>query len=210
MTFGLLLAAAVAGAAYVLSPGPAFLALLGIGAGQGRRAGALFLTGHLVGDTLWAFLSLLAIIGAQTIGSFVFDALGLACGAYLIWLGARAIAVRRDDVGGTTTDVRRPLARGLVFGLSNPKAYPVSVAMFTAVLGEYADSLGWRAFGPLLMAALVGFVCADGLLIAVIGARAVRQAYRRHALLVTRISGVLFVGFGLHAIASALPGLLRG
>ncbi|HEY0182221.1 MAG TPA: LysE family translocator [Rhodopila sp.] len=209
MTFGLLLASALSGAAYTLAPGPAFLALLGIGASRGRRAGALFLGGHFVGDVLWASLSLTAIIGARTIGTLFFDALGLACGIYLCWLGVRSATARRGADGMVTTEPRRPLLRGLAFGLSNPKAYPVAVAMFTALLARYASALDWSAFAPLLAAACLGFVAADAVLIAVIGAGIVRRFYRKHALWVTRVSGVLFLGFGAHAIATAAPGLWR-
>lgn len=209
MTLGLLLASAASGAAYTLTPGPAFLALLGIGAGQGRRAGALFLCGHFAGDVLWASLALIAILGARSFGSVAFDLLGLLCGAYLCWLGARAVAVRRDAGGALATEPRRPLLRGLAFGLSNPKAYPVAVAMFTALLAGQAAALGWGAFPALLGAACVGFLVADGVLIALIGARVVRGLYRRHAIWVTRASGVLFLGFGLHAIAGAGQGLAR-
>ncbi len=209
MTFGLLLASALSGAAYTLAPGPAFLALLGIGASRGRRAGALFLCGHFVGDVLWASLSLAAVIGARTVGTLVFDVLGLVCGAYLCWLGLRSAMARRGADGTVTTEPRRPLVRGLAFGLSNPKAYPVAVAMFTALLARYASALDWNVFAPLLTAACVGFVAADAVLVAVIGAAMVRRFYRRHALWVTRISGVLFLGFGVHAIATAGPGVWR-
>jgi threonine/homoserine/homoserine lactone efflux protein len=209
MTFGLLLASALSGAAYTLAPGPAFLALLGIGASRGRRAGAFFLCGHFVGDVLWASLSLTAIIGARTVGTLFFDVLGLVCGIYLCWLGVRSATARRGADGTVTTEPRRPLLRGLAFGLSNPKAYPVAVAMFTALLARYASALDWSAFAPLLAAACVGFVAADAVLVTVIGAAIVRRFYRRHALWVTRVSGVLFLGFGAHAIASAGPGVWR-
>jgi threonine/homoserine/homoserine lactone efflux protein len=209
MSFGLLLASALSGAAYTLAPGPAFLALLGIGASRGRRAGALFLSGHFVGDVLWASLSLTAIIGARTIGTLFFDALGLACGLYLGWLGLRAVTARRESDGSVSTEPRRPLLRGLVFGLSNPKAYPVAVAMFTALLARYASALDFSAFVPLLAAACAGFVAADLVLIAVVGAGVVRRFYQQHALWVTRASGLLFLGFGAHAIATAGPGLWR-
>ena len=102
-----------------------------------------------------------------------------------------------------TAAPRQPLLRGLAFGLSNPKAYPVAIAMFTALLAEHAASLGWSAFPALLAAACVGFLCADILLVGMIGAGPVRRFYRRHALWVTRVSGVLFLGFGLHAIMTA-------
>jgi threonine/homoserine/homoserine lactone efflux protein len=209
VTLGLLLASAVSGAAYTLAPGPAFLALLGIGAGSGRRAGALFLAGHFVGDVVWASLSLVAIIGARTMGTLVFDILGLVCGAYLCVLGWRAVTVRRGADGSLTTEPRRPLIRGLAFGLSNPKAYPVAVAMFTALLAGHASALDWSSFAPLLAAACVGFVIADIILVTVIGASLVRRIYRRHALWVTRISGVLFLGFGLQAISASGSALLR-
>jgi threonine efflux protein len=209
VTFGLLVASALAGAAYTLAPGPAFLALLGIGASRGRKAGALFLCGHFAGDVLWASLSLTAVVGARSIGTLVFDILGLFCGAYLCWLGLRAATARRSADGNLTTEPRRPLVRGLMFGLSNPKAYPVAVAMFTALLARYAAALDWSAFAPLLAAACAGFILADAVLVAIIGAGGIRRFYRRHALWVTRVSGVLFLGFGVHAIASAGPGLLR-
>jgi threonine/homoserine/homoserine lactone efflux protein len=209
VTFGLLLASALSGAAYTLAPGPAFLALLGIGASRGRRAGALFLCGHFAGDVLWASLSLTAIIGARTLGTLFFDVLGLVCGTYLCWLGIQSATAKRSADGTVTTEPRRPLLRGLAFGLSNPKAYPVAVAMFTALLTRYASALDWNAFAPLLAAACVGFVAADAVLVSVIGAGVVRRFYRRHALWVTRVSGVLFLGFGVHAIATAGPGVWR-
>jgi threonine/homoserine/homoserine lactone efflux protein len=203
MTPGLLLAAAIAGGAYTLAPGPAFLALLGIGAGGGRRAGALFLGGHFAGDVTWAALSLVAIIGARTIGTALFSVLGFVCGVYLCWLGFRALTARRRDDGSTTFVPRDPLRRGLAFGLSNPKAYPVAVAMFTALLAGQAAALDWTSLPPLLGAACIGFVAADVILIAIIGAGVVRRWYRRHALWVTRASGAIFLGFGLQAIVSA-------
>jgi threonine/homoserine/homoserine lactone efflux protein len=98
---------------------------------------------------------------------------------------------------------RDPFRRGLAFGMSNPKAYPVAVAMFTALLASHAAALDWTSLSPLLAAACVGFVAADVILITIIGAGPVRRWYRRHALWVTRVSGVIFLGFGLQAIASA-------
>jgi threonine/homoserine/homoserine lactone efflux protein len=203
LTASLLFASAIAGGAYTLAPGPAFLALLGIGAGSGRRAGAWFLAGHFAGDISWAALALIAIIGAKTIGTTIFSVLDLICGAYLCWLGCRAITTRRQTDGTVAFVPRHPLRRGLAFGLSNPKAYPVAVAMFTALLADHAAALDWTALPSLLAAACAGFVIADVILVTIIGAGPVRRWYRRHALWVTRASGVIFLGFGLQAIASA-------
>jgi len=79
-----------------------------------------------------------AIIGARTIGTTIFNVLDLVCGIYLCWLGYHAMMSRRLDDGSTTFVSRDPFRRGLAFGLSNPKAYPVAVAMFTALLADHA------------------------------------------------------------------------
>ena len=59
------LATSAAAFLYVASPGPAFLALFTLAAAKGRKAGAWFISGHLVGDITWGALAFAAIIGAS-------------------------------------------------------------------------------------------------------------------------------------------------
>jgi threonine/homoserine/homoserine lactone efflux protein len=207
MNAALLLASALAGAAYTLTPGPGFLALLGIGAAQGRRAGAGFMLGHFAGDVLWSALALLAIVGVRSVGSTVFDLLGLACGVYLGWLGVRTLRARPAGGGDPAAPARRPLLRGLAFGLTNPKAYPVALATFTALLGGEAASLAWSSLPLLLGAACAGFLAADVVLVMLAGAASVRRLYRRHEAVVLRFSGVVFLAFAAAALRHAVHGL---
>ncbi|MDE1995943.1 MAG: LysE family translocator [Rhizobiaceae bacterium] len=208
MTQSLIVGAFLAALFYVLIPGPAFLALLGIGAGQGRKAGALFMCGHLVGDLLWSSLALVAIVGAKTIGTFVFDLLGLFCGLYLAWIGWSAVTARPKDDGKALLNVDRPFRRGLIFGVTNPKGYPVALATFTALVAGSASGLQFSALPLLLSVSFIGFVTADIILIGIIGAGAVRRFYRAHERLIVRCSGVLFMGFAAQALWHATPGLL--
>jgi threonine/homoserine/homoserine lactone efflux protein len=199
--------AALAGAAYTLTPGPGFLALLGIGAAQGRGAGARFLLGHFAGDLIWASLALAALVGARQIGAVVFDVLGMVCGLYLGRLGWRAVSTRRRGAGAELPRVGRPLLRGIAFGLTNPKAYPVALATFTALLGGEAG-LDWRSLPKLLAAAACGFILADMVLVLLGGAASVRRFYGRHELAIVRASGVLFLGFAFAALHAGVTGLL--
>jgi threonine/homoserine/homoserine lactone efflux protein len=208
MTPAILLSAAIAGGTYTIIPGPAFLALLGIGASRGRQAAAGFLVGHFAGDVLWASLSLVAIIGAHSIGRTFFDGLGIVCGLYLCWLGYTSLRAKRDKSGRLVAEPKRPLLRGLAFGLTNPKGYPVAIAMFTALLSGVADTLTWASFPGLLAAACVGFILADIIVILVVGAGWVRKLYARYDIWIARASGLIFIGFGLHAIYEATPGIL--
>ncbi len=197
----LLLSAAVAGAIVVLTPGPAVLAFLGIGAGQGRLAGACFLIGHLAGDLMWSVLALVAIVGTQLVTPWLFQLVALFCGGYLLWLGTRAVLARRSADGtGTVMAARRPLARGLVFGLSNPKSYPVTLSVFTALLAGKLDQLT-PATAPLLLAAcFAGFLVADAILVWLVGIGPVRRFYRANEIWILRLTGVLFIGFAVNTL----------
>lgn len=208
MTQSLIVGAFLAALFYVLIPGPAFLALLGIGAGQGRKAGAFFMSGHLVGDIIWSSLALVAIVGAKTLGTFVFDLLGLLCGFYLAWIGWSAVTAKPRADGKTLLNVDRPFRRGLIFGVTNPKGYPVALATFTALVAGSAGALTFNALPLLITVSLAGFITADIILIGIIGAGVVRRFYRAHERLIVRCSGVLFMGFAAQALWHATPGLL--
>ncbi|ODN70309.1 leucine export protein LeuE [Methylobrevis pamukkalensis] len=171
-------------------------------------AGLRFIAGHFAGDILWSALALVAIVGAHVIGETVFDVLGAACGLYLGWLGWTALTARRREGRAAVMTVDRPLRRGLIFGLTNPKGYPVALATFTALIGTAATSLDFMSLPPLLLAAIGGFVAGYVILIAVIGAAPVRRLYRAHELAIVRASGLLFIGFAVQALWHAVPGLL--
>src|SRR5262245_8832212 len=138
MPIELAVATIAAGMAYVLVPGPATLAALSVSASQGRAACAKFLGAHLVGDVIWTVLAFLAIVGVSRLGPELFDVLGVACGVYLVWLGIKALCAQK---AGPTPIISDPIRAGLFFGLTNPKAYPFALAMFTALVGRFGTSI---------------------------------------------------------------------
>lgn len=198
----LFLATIAAGFAYVISPGPAFLAVFALAAQQGRRAAARFVIGHLVGDLTWGALALTAIIGANQIGPLLFEALGLLCGLYLVYLGLKAVLTRKN-AKPSSIGAHRPLLTGVMFGLTNPKAYPVSTAMFTAIALPFAGPLGWPDAPKLLGAALIGFILADIVIVFWAGLPSVRRFFSAHGRAVTRAVGVIFIAFGAKSITDA-------
>lgn len=208
MTASLLLAVLASGFIYGITPGPGVLAVFGIGAARGRRAGAGFLCGHLLGDVVWCSTALVAIVGAREIGSSAFDVLGVLSGLYLFWLGMRAIRARRSTDDAPQGAARQPFWHGIMFGLTNPKAYPVAVATFTALLSSRAELLQWSMLPALIFLSFLGGILAYAILVGIVGARRVRTLYQRHELAITRICGVMFVGFAINALLHAVPGLL--
>ena len=208
MTSSLWLAVLASGFIYGITPGPGVLAVFGIGAARGRRAGAGFLCGHLLGDVIWCSTALIAIVGAREFGSTAFNVLGLISGLYLFWLGLRAVLAKSGSVA-RQGPARQPFTHGIFFGLTNPKAYPVAVATFTALLSSRAELLTWAMLPWLIALSFVGGAVAYAILVGVVGAGQVRALYQRHELLITRLCGVMFIGFAISALMHALPGLLR-
>ncbi|MGY4662500.1 Threonine/homoserine/homoserine lactone efflux protein [Pseudomonas sp. NFIX51] len=208
MTSSLLLAVLASGFIYGITPGPGVLAVFGIGAARGRRAGAGFLCGHLLGDVIWCSTALIAIVGAREIGSTAFDVLGVLSGLYLFWLGLRAIRSQRSSGQEPQGPARQPFWHGILFGLTNPKAYPVAVATFTALLSSRAELLNWSMLPWLIFLSFLGGIGAYAILIGIVGARRVRTLYQRHELAITRLCGVMFIGFAINALLHAVPGLL--
>jgi threonine/homoserine/homoserine lactone efflux protein len=202
----LLADAAIAGAIVVLTPGPAVIAFLGIGAAQGRREGAKFLVGHLAGDLLWSSLALIALVGARLVAPWVFNALATFCGLYLAYLGARSLFARRSAAGGSVLQARRPLLRGLAFGLSNPKSYPVTLAVFTALLAGQLGDFTFLQAPPLLASCFAGFIAADVVLVWLVGIGPVRRFYRRYEIWIIRATGAMFLGFAATTLWHAWQG----
>jgi threonine/homoserine/homoserine lactone efflux protein len=201
----ILIATVVAAYLYVVTLGPAFLALFTLAASRGRAAGAYFICGHLIGDVVWGALAVAAIVGANRVGPTLFEALGFVCGAYLIYLGARAVMTRSPK----TIGAQRPLATGMAFGLTNPKSYPVALAMFSAIVVPYIGVLRATDAPQMFVAAFAGFLIADVTLIFAAGLPPVRRFFLTHGVVVTRIVGVIFILFGARSIADAAGGAMR-
>ncbi len=193
----------VAGMLYVLIPGPATLAALSLSATDGRGACARFLGCHLVGDLLWSAGAILAIVGVSRLGPALFDTLGLICGLYLVYLGIKALRSRGD---GSVRFIDNPLRSGLLFGLTNPKAYPFALAMFTAVFSRFEDALSLAHILPLVATAFAGFVSATACVVLWTSLPITRRVFLRHGLWITRATGLVFVAFGAKSISDALNG----
>jgi threonine/homoserine/homoserine lactone efflux protein len=197
MASSILITGFLAAMAYVLIPGPATLVALHYSATRGRIASAQFLAAHLLGDIFWSVLALLAIVGVTSFGPDLFDLLGIACGIYLVWLGMKAVTSR----GSTATPiVASPVRTGLVFGFTNPKAYPFALAMFTAVFGGTGAAVTLADTPVLFGVILAGFVTADLAVVAWTGLHVVTRLFLRHAVALTRGIGMIFLLFGAKSI----------
>ncbi|MEL7129214.1 MAG: LysE family transporter [Pseudomonadota bacterium] len=168
------------------------------------NACATFLTCHLIGDLFWTILAISASIGISQAGPLLFDVLGLACGAYLIWLGIRALR-SQSAKAGAIVDV--PWKSGLIFGFTNPKAYPFALAMFMAVFARFEDAMTFQNVVPLVMAAFLGFCVATLGVVFWTGLPVTRRIFARHGRLITRAIGIAFIAAGAKSIGTSVTNI---
>lgn len=193
----------VAGMLYVLIPGPATLAALSLSATDGRSACVRFLGCHLVGDLIWSAAAILAIVGVSQLGPALFDTLGLICGIYLIYLGLKAL---RSGSAETARFIANPWRSGFLFGLTNPKAYPFALAMFTAVFSRFDEAMSLSNVLPLVASAFCGFLVATACVVLWTGLPITRSIFLRYGLWITRATGLVFIAFGAKSISDGING----
>ncbi|MCW5687961.1 MAG: LysE family translocator [Pseudolabrys sp.] len=202
MTFSLFFATMFAGFLYSVIPGPAVLLVFSLAAQHGRAMGAKFLIGHMAGDVTWSALAFASIIGVSQTGPLLFDILGTGCGLYLIYLGIKAI--RAKSIGeAPVLRGHRPYRAGFLFGFTNPKAYPVAVAVFTALIARYTLELTWSSVPLMGLSAWIGIVLGYVVTLFWAGLPFVRRFFLTHGVIVTRVIGATFVLFGLKSLADA-------
>ena len=178
------------------------LLVFSLAAQHGRGMGAKFLIGHMAGDVTWSALAFASIVGVSQTGPLLFDILGAGCGLYLIYLGIKAI--RAKSIGeAPVLRGHRPYRAGFLFGLTNPKAYPVAVAVFTALIARYTLELTWSSVPLMGLSAWIGIVLGYVCTLFWAGLPIVRRFFLTHGVIVTRVIGATFVLFGMKSLVDA-------
>jgi threonine/homoserine/homoserine lactone efflux protein len=202
MTLSLFLATLLAGFTYSVIPGPAVLLVFSLAAQHGRAMGAKFLFGHMAGDIVWSSMAFASIVGVSQMGPLLFDILGAGCGLYLIYLGVKAMLAKSIGEAPVLRG-HRPYRAGFLFGLTNPKAYPVAMAVFTALIARYTMELTWSSLPLMGLAVWTGIVLGYVATLFWAGLPLVRRFFLTHGVIVTRVIGVTFVLFGGKSLIDA-------
>lgn len=181
------------------SPGPNVLLVAQTALARSQRAALAAAVGVAAGAAL---LSTAAVVGLGLVvqqAEWLRDALHVAGGAYLVFLGVQTFRGARDPAAPpgppeAEERSRRFFSRGLLTNLSNPK----SAVFFGSILAPAFDQSmpGW------VRVAAVGIIVVDALawhcLLAVaFGRPGVRRRYGAVKVVVDRTVGVLLALFGV-------------
>ncbi|HEV8649458.1 MAG TPA: LysE family translocator [Actinomycetes bacterium] len=183
----------------MLTPGPDMLFVLATGIRGGSRAGFVAALGVALGETVHLLAAAAGLAAVFRAAPVLYDAVRLAGGAYLVWLGVRTLLARGGALVGGGHGARSPrwaLWRGTVTNLLNPK-----MALFTvALLPQFVDPARGRVPLQLLVLGtcfLVVEIAVDGT-VGLAAGRLNRFLTRRRNLArgLDVVGGSIFLGLG--------------
>lgn len=188
----------------VLSPGPNFFMTAYTASSESRRLGIFVSAGIALGTTIWATASLLGLGLLFQTATWLYKAVKIAGGLYLIWLGIRTIMSARHAPAATTSTRLRAMSsaqafrRGLVVDLSNPKAAVFFTSLF-AVAVPPAAPLWFQAMIVAIVVVMAGGWYA--LVACIVNIPAVAAALRRAQKTIARVTGLVFIALGARLAA---------
>jgi threonine/homoserine/homoserine lactone efflux protein len=183
-----------------VTPGPDVLYIVGRSIGQGRGAGLVSVLGISAGCLFHVTAAALGLSALMLAVPLAYDAVRYAGAAYLVWLGARAIASKASPLGVQATEpdrLGRIFRQGMLTNMFNPKV----ALFFLAFLPQFTDPT--RGAVPLQIAVLGSIFIADGTVVCAVYALAAswmgEQLKERYgvAAWLNRAMGGLFVGLGV-------------
>jgi threonine/homoserine/homoserine lactone efflux protein len=185
----------------VITPGQDTFFILGRSLSGGRSAGIAAALGISAGSVLHTFAAALGLSALLATSPHAFMAVKFAGAAYLIYIGARALASRASGLPGEESGGAggrwAAFRSGIVSNLLNPKV----ALFFLALMPQFIDSgsdhkvLAFLALGLSFVA--LGVVWC---MVLAVGAAKLRSAFLRRpsmAGVLNRIAGAMFIALGL-------------
>lgn len=191
-----------------MSPGPSFVLVSRIAMSRSRLDGLAAALGMGIGGVAFSALALAGLTALLSQFEWLYLALKVAGGAYLvyiafrIWRGARE-PIHVGDAGSDHRALARSFATALLTQVSNPKAIVVYASIFAALLpktvplglifalpiGVFAVEAGWYTVVALAFSA-----------------KHPRRLYLAAKTWIDRLAGTVMAGLGVQLVTSGLAG----
>lgn len=183
-----------------ISPGPSFVLVVRTSIAQSRRHGLAAALGMGAGGVVFAALALLGLQALLMQAAWLYLALKIAGGAYLIFLAIKLWRAAGEPiavgVNNNAAEVRpgRSFLMGLMTQLSNPKTAVVYASIFAALLPAQPPLWLVLALPPLVFAVEAGWYAAVALLFS---SPRPRSVYLRSKRWIDRTAGAVLGALGV-------------
>jgi RhtB (resistance to homoserine/threonine) family protein len=189
----------------VISPGPNFVVVMETAVVHRTRAALAAVVGVAAGDLVWSLVALLGLSTVFTLWPWLYGAMKLVGGAYLIYLGVMAWRTRSEPLPASAEvhDRAKPRSlavaflRGFVTTLTNPKSVAYWGSIFTLFLKP------GMPFWVETTAVSIGVIDAlvwYGAVAFLFSSSPVRAFYTRVERWIHRITGTVMIAFGARMV----------
>jgi len=188
-----------------ISPGPSFVYIVRTSVAQSRRDGLAGALGMGVGAFIYGALALAGLRTLMTEAGWLYVALKVAGGLYLIYLAVKIFRGAREPVavamaGSSAGNVGRSFWLGLATQLSNPKIVAVFGAVFAALLPANPPLWLDLAVPPLIFVQETSWYAIVAL---AFSSSRPRALYLRAKLWIDRAAGLVIGALGVRLILDA-------
>lgn len=184
----------------VITPGPNFFIIVNAALTQSRSAATLVVLGTCSGTVTWGLAGFFGITLLFQLSPWLLLGIKLAGGAYLVFLGVKLVAASLRKQTLQTVATLRPMGLtsawrlGFLTNLGNPKAMAFVSSIFAAAMpANPALWLGALSIAVMVIISLVWYLS----LVYLFSSRHFTTRYQRSRPWLDRISGLVFIGFGL-------------
>jgi threonine/homoserine/homoserine lactone efflux protein len=188
-----------------ISPGPSFVYIVRTSVALSRRDGLAGALGMGIGAMIYGALALAGLRTLMTEAGWLYAALKIAGGLYLvylavkIWRGAKEPVVMANSPDWTT-NTRRSFSLGLATQLSNPKIVAVFGAVFAALLPSNPPLWLDLILPPLILVQETTWYAVVAL---AFSSSRPRALYLRAKLWIDRAAGIVIGALGVRLILEA-------
>ncbi|MFP8967698.1 LysE family transporter [Pokkaliibacter sp. CJK22405] len=193
----------------VMLPGPNFLITAKTSAASGRWQALAVAAGITCGTFIWGLAGFLGVTLLFVAAPWLFVAIKMGGGLYLLYLGFRMIRSSFHKVplqmdvtseqGHWRSQCWKNMSLGLMTNLANPKAAIFTSSLFATLLPPHpAPALGFSVIALMMTISFSWY----SLVILVFSSKALSRAYLNTKHWVERMAGGIFALFGLHLLSS--------
>lgn len=186
----------------VITPGQDTFFILGRSLSGGRRAGVAAALGITAGSIIHSFLAALGLSALLATSAYAFMAVKFAGAAYLIYIGARALLSRTNDLADDGAAARADgrwsaFRQGIISNLLNPKV----ALFFLALMPQFIDAASTHKVAAFLALGM-SFVTLGVIwcVILAIAAAELRGLFLRKPSMgrvLNRVAGAMFIALGI-------------
>ncbi len=195
------------------SPGPDFVMVTQQTLLHGKRTGLWCSLGITLGLGVHIVYSIFGLAATIAHSLPLLQAIRLAGGAYLLYLGWQGLRAKSTPIhaGGTSTPAASPvpalssptawqsLTKGFLCNLLNPKAPLYFVSLFTVVISPDLPQAQLALYGLWMMALQLAWFAMVAL---VLSQPRLQTAFKRYALWIDRVCGAAMAALGIKVLSA--------